>query len=174
MPFAVQPFIGALIGDGSRPNLFDIIFPELGALFTLRCQAASVPSSTMGVASTYYFGREVKLAGNRRFDPWQVEVIMDEEDYAVGPRAALERWSDKLNSHQLNIRNPSALPPITYMQDATVIHYSKAGFPIATYNMVMAWPVEVGPIGLSWGANDTIETYQVVFAYQYWTSINTT
>lgn len=173
MPFAIQPFIGSLVADGARPNLFEIIFPYAGALFTLRAQATSIPSSSMGVCSTYYFGREVKLAGNRRFDPWQVEILNDEEDYTVGPRAALETWSASLNEHVKNIRSANALPPQAYMQDATVIHYGKIGIPIATYNMVMCWPMEVGPVGLSWAANDQIETYQVTFQYQYWTSLNT-
>lgn len=173
MPFAIQPFIGSLLADGARPNLFDVIFPYLGAMFTLRCQAASIPASTMGVASTYYFGREVKLAGNRRFDPWQVEVLMDEPDFAAGPRAALESWSNSLNTHVTNIRLASSLPPITYMQDATVIQYGKIGVPVATYNLVMCWPVEVSPIGLNWAQNDSIESYTVTFAFQYWTSINT-
>ena len=173
MPFNPQLFIGSLVGDGARPNLFEIIFPAAGPLMTLRAQATSIPGSFVGIAPTYYFGRQVKLAGNRVFTEWQVEVLVDEIDYVTGPRAFMERWSNELNTHEGNMRLPSALTPLSYMRDATVIHYGKAGIPIATYQMRQCWPTEVSPVGLNWGQNDTIETFSVTFALQYWQSINT-
>jgi hypothetical protein len=59
------------------------------------------------------------------------------------------------------------------MKDATVIHYGKTGTPIATYQMRQCWPTEISPVGLNWAQNDTIETFSVTFALQYWESINT-
>jgi hypothetical protein len=35
------------------------------------------------------------------------------------------------------------------------------------------FPVDVAPIDLDWGSNDSIEEYSVTFAYQYWTSDST-
>jgi hypothetical protein len=32
------------------------------------------------------------------------------------------------------------------------------------------FPVDIAPIDLDWGSNDTIEEYSVTFAYQYWTN----
>jgi len=30
------------------------------------------------------------------------------------------------------------------------------------------FPIDISPIELDWGANDTIEEYAVTFAYQWW------
>jgi hypothetical protein len=30
------------------------------------------------------------------------------------------------------------------------------------------FPVDISPIDLDWGTNDSIEEYSVTFAYQYW------
>jgi hypothetical protein len=36
------------------------------------------------------------------------------------------------------------------------------------------FPVDIEAIGLDWGNNDTIEEYDVTFAYQYWQTDSTT
>lgn len=174
MPFAINPFIASMVGDGARPNLFEIIFPELGALFTLRAHITALPSSIVGIAPVYYFGRAVKLGGNRVFEELQASVLIDEIDLVSGPRAALERWSDRINSHVGNIRSAVALPPSGYFRDCTVIQYSKMGAPIGTYAMWGAWPTQISAMPLDWGNNNTISTFQVTFALNGWSSVNTT
>lgn len=174
MAFAIQPFIDGMAGDGARPNLFEITFTEVGAPFTIRATASSIPSSRIGVASAYYFGREAKFAGNRVFDDWQVNVIVDEKDYnGDGPRAKLEAWMNGLNAHVANIRSGARYAPQQYQKNATITHYGKTGDKIGTYEMKGAFPRDVSAIELSWDANDRIETFSVTFALQYWTSVNT-
>ena len=38
------------------------------------------------------------------------------------------------------------------------------------YNFVGMFPVDLSPIDLDWGSNDSIEEFSVTFAYQYWTT----
>lgn len=174
MAFAIQPFIASMAGDGARPNLFEITFGEVGSQFTIRAQASSIPSSRIGVASAYYFGREAKFAGNRVFDNWTVDVLVDEKDYnSDGPRAKLEAWMNGLNAHVANIRSGARYAPEQYQKDATIIHYGKTGDQIAKYEMRGCFPINVGAIGLAWNANDQIETFSVEFALQWWQSANT-
>jgi T4-like virus tail tube protein gp19 len=174
MAFAIQPFIAAMAGDGARPNLFEITFAEVGGPFTIRAQASAIPSSRVGVASAFYFGREAKFAGNRVFDNWTVDVIVDETDYVNGPRSQLEKWMNGLNAHVANLRDGNRYSPNQYQKDATITHFGKKGDVIGKYEMKGCFPVNISAIGLAWNSNDNIETFSVEFALQWWQSANTT
>lgn len=179
MAFNIAEFRAAMLGDGARPNLFSVAltFPNVASSpiasqkLTFTAHATSLPPSIMGVARQFYFGREVKFAGDRSFPDWNVSIIND-EDFIV--RNAFEAWSDKLNSHSQNVRAAQAVNSILYTADATVTHYSKIGVPIKTYKFIGMFPTQVDPIQVDWGANDRIEEFGVSFAYQYWTSDSVT
>ena len=176
-PFKISNFIESVSFDGARPNLFEISFSEqatsVGEIFTFRAESTSIPGSSIGTASAYFFGREVKFAGNRRFDNWTVQVLVDEGDYAKGPRYYLESWMNKLNGHVENKRAEGfvAPSPSGYHRDGTIKHYGKlGGTPIAEYKMVQCFPIDISPINLGWDQNDQIERFSVTFAMQWWES----
>ncbi len=66
--------------------------------------------------------------------------------------------------------------------DLTVIHYGNGGGAesaaagasvtppnvIAEYKLVGAWPSAVSAIDLAWDSNDTLETFDITWQYQYW------
>jgi hypothetical protein len=172
MAFSITNFITNMPVDGARPNLFEIVFPALNgsAKFSFRAKATSIPGSSIGVAPVFYFGRQIKFAGDRSFDPWTVSILSDEDDYSIGPRSALETWMASLKTHQSNQRVSNFVQPDIYMKDAEIIHYGKAGGVIATYKMIQAFPIDISPVTLDWGNNDTIEEFSATFAYQYWTN----
>ena len=178
MAFNVAEFRANLIGDGARPNLFQVslTFPTVansaasGQRISFLAKTAQLPGSTVGTAPLYYFGRELKFAGNRTFPDWTITIIND-EDFNV--RNAFEKWMDALNSHSLNVRNPAAFNQLLYTSDAKVTQFSKTGAPLKTYNFVGLFPTDVSPIELDWGTNDTIEEFSVTLAYQYWESDTT-
>jgi hypothetical protein len=175
MAFNVNNFLQNMTGDGARPNLFEIIFPSMGQLFSLRAKASALPSSSVGMVQVPYFGRPVKFSGTRVFDDWTISVLIDEPDYnGSGPRTILEQWLNGLNSHVGNVRDRTLVAPQQYMRDAQVIQYSKSGDPIATYEMRSCFPVNVGPVALDWGNNNTIAEFSVTFALQYWTRVGAT
>jgi hypothetical protein len=177
MAFNVAEFRANLVGDGARPNLFSVslVFPAIATAggpvasqkITFLAKTAQLPGSTVGQVPLYYFGRELKFAGNRTFADWSLQVIND-EDFSV--RTALESWMNSINSHAGNVRNSSGVSPSSYSTDATVTQYNKAGQAIQTYKFVGMFPLDVAPIDLDWGTNDTIEEFNVTFAYQYWTN----
>lgn len=179
MAFNVTEFRANLLGDGARPNLFQVslTFPTVansplaGQRISFLAKTAQLPGSTVGTVPLYYFGREMKFAGNRTFPDWSITVIND-EDFNV--RNAFETWMDALNSHTLNVRNPLAVNQLGYSIDASVTQFSKTGAPIKTYNFVGMFPTDVSPIELDWGTNDAIEEFSVTLAYQYWTADTTT
>lgn len=180
MAFNINDFRANLIGDGARPNLFQVslTFPGIADLpaatrdISFLAKTSQLPGSTVGVVPLYYFGRELKFAGNRTFADWTITVIND-EDFIV--RDAFEQWMDSINSHNTNIRDYRATSPSGYTTDAFVTQYGKDGTSVLKeYNFVGLFPTDVSPIELDWGTNDTIEEFTVTLAYQYWESNTTT
>lgn len=172
--FNVQEFRSHMKGDGARPNLFNCELPFLGNLlgtaaikYNFMCRAAQLPGSTVNQVPVNYFGRELKFAGNRTFTEWTVTIIND-ENFVV--RNAFELWMSKLNSHVSNLRAANFVNPAAYQQDGFVTQFGKADDILKIYKFVGMFPIDISPIELDWGANDTIEEYAVTFAYQWWES----
>ena len=187
MAFQISDFTGALKYDGARPNLFQVnmSLPFVSDVrkLSFMAKAAQLPGSSIGTVPLYYFGRELKFAGNRTFADWTLTIIND-EDFMI--RNSIEQWMNAINGNQSNIR--TAVPTLNsaagvpYTVDAQVNQYGKAGpvsadgstGAIKSYNFVGMFPVDLSPIDLDWQSNDTIEEFTVTFAYQYWTSNTTT
>lgn len=179
MAFNVAEFRSQLIGDGARPNLFSVtlVFPTFatngsaaGQKVTFMAKAAQLPGSSVGTVPVYYFGRETKFSGNRTFPDWTLQIIND-EDFLI--RSSMENWMNHMNSHEGNVRDAAAGTPTSYTTEATVSQYGKTGNVLKQYKFVGMFPIDIAPIDLDWGSNDTIEEYSVTFSYQYWSSDTT-
>ena len=175
MAFSIEEIKSQLTFGGARQSLFQVQFfnpansvADIKVPFLAR--AASLPASNLGTIQVPYFGRFIKLAGDRTFEAWSVTVIND-EDFLI--RNALEEWMNSINAHAANVRNAGAVAPSSYSVDAYVTQYGKDGTAIKSYTFVGLFPVDVAPIDLDWGSNDSIEEYAATFAFQYWES-NTT
>lgn len=180
MAFNVAEFRANMVGDGARPNLFQVsmTFPTFttdgvgaGQALTFMAKAAQLPGATLGTVPMYYFGRELKFVGNRSFADWTITVIND-ENFKV--RRAFESWMNGINAHAGNIRTGAALSPAGYSSDSVVNQYDKAGNVIKSYKFVGAFPVDLSPIDLDWGSNDSIEEFTLTLAYQWWETDSTT
>ena len=174
MAFNVAEFRANMIGDGARPNLFQVTlaFPAIasngtaaGQKVSFMAKTAQLPGSTVGQVPVYYFGRELKFAGNRTFADWSLQILND-EDFTI--RNSIESWMNAINSHAGNVRNGAAQNPSSYTVDASVTQYGKTGDALKSYKFVGMYPIDLAPIELDWGSNDTIEEYGVTFAYQWW------
>ena len=171
MAFNINQFKSrGLTKGGARPSLFQVqINPNIGEdpvaieKFTFTCRASEVPASTVESIDVPYFGRKIKLAGDRSFGDWSVSV-MNDEDYIV--RNMFEDWSNKIN--QL-AGNRKLLSNNSYkFSDALVTQFSKDGSPIRAYNFVGIFPVQVSNMALDWDSTNAIQTFDVTFAYDYW------
>ena len=173
MAFSISEFRGkALNNAGARANLFDVTMIGAGAAglnaseFTFACKAAQLPGSAVGVVEVPYFGRSIKVPGNKTFENWTVTIIND-EDFNI--RNAMEKWITAMGTHEGNVATISAGDGTLYGQ-ATVNQYAKAGGTVLeAYNFVNIFPINVAAIDLAWSDNDTIEDFTVEFAYDYWT-----
>ena len=194
MAFNVSDFRSEMRFDGARPNLFQCQIVGINdylpaasvatadTKFAFMCRAAQLPGSTVNQIPINYFGRELKFAGNRTFTEWTVTIIND-EDFVV--RNTIENWMSQLNSHVGNVRDTNRLSPGSYQKDGIITQFSKIGTGPSTgqagteagikqYKFVGMFPIDLSPIEMDWGANDTIEEFAVTFAYQWWESVGTT
>jgi hypothetical protein len=167
LSFSINEFKSELVGGGARPSLFQvqIVNPIVGAAdlkVPFMIKASSLPSSSLGEFTVPYFGRMIKYAGDRTFEPWTVTVIND-EDFAI--RNAMEAWSNAINSHVSNTR---ALP-LDYKSDAIITQYGKDGSILRVYNYQGIFPTNISDIAVSWEATDQIQEFSVQFSYDLWT-----
>jgi len=170
MAFNVNEIRSQLTLGGARNSLFQVQFqnPANGAgdlKVPFMVRTAQIPSSDLGIIEVPYFGRKIKLAGDRTFADWTVTVIND-EDFAI--RNALEQWSNQINSLQGNLRTFSGAAPSLYKANAEVTHFSKTGVPIRTYKFNGIFPQTISTIDVDWNATDSIEEFTVTFQYDYW------
>ena len=168
--FTIGTFREAIKKQGgvARPNLFQVIISNIPAgfpasSFTFQCKIATIPPSTMGVIEIPYFGRMVKIPGNRTFDNLSLTVLNDAN---MQLRAAFEKWMAGMNSHQSNESRTTD----TETCGLTLKHFELGGGETGEWKFVNCFPVSLGEIGLDWQSNDTAEEFSVDFAYDYWTS----
>jgi hypothetical protein len=160
---------------GARPTLFEVYLtppPGIGVdqnsqdKFRFTCRGASLPAATIQAIDVGYFGRKIKVQGDRTFADWQV-TVMNDEDFLV--RSMFEKWSNALNRMESNIRDPQfAEEENSYKVDMDVIQYGKDGSVIRQYTIIGGFPTDVSEIALDWDTTNQIETFTVRFAYDYW------
>ena len=170
MAFNVNEIRSQLTLGGARQSLFQVVFnnpansvADIKVPFMVK--AAQIPASTLGTIQVPYYGRKIKLAGDRVFDAWTVTVIND-EDFLI--RNAMEQWSNQIQTHQGNLRSFGGASPSLYKAQAQVTQFSKTGVPIRTYNFNGIYPETISNIDVSWESTDAIEEFSVTFQYDYW------
>ena len=186
----LNDFKNRISGGGARPNLFEceLNFPDAaldgGTLNDISdktrflVKAASLPGSTINVIDIPFRGRNLKIAGDRTFDPWTITVIND-IDFTV--RNAFERWMNYMNKHE---DNSGELDPGLYQKDMKVYQLGKAGMNsdmstfgdmqvLKAYQFYGTFPTSISAIDLSYDQADTIEEFTVDLQVQWWDALKT-
>jgi len=169
----VDDFKSKLRGGGARPNLFKatINFPGYAGgdveLTSFLCKAAQLPASIMGTFDIPFRGRQLKMAGDRTFEPWTVTIIND-TDFSI--RNAMERWMNGINAHQANTGLSN---PVDYQADLIIEQLDRDGSTVKTYNFRGCFPTNVAAIDVNYETVDQIEEFTVEFQVQYWESDTT-
>ena len=165
MAFNINDIKSQLTYGGAKPTLFEVqLLNPVDSVGDLKVpfmvQAASLPESTLGTIEVPYFGRKIKVPGDRTFNEWTVSVLND-EDFAI--RQGLESWMNGINSHVSNRRTAT-----NYKSQAQITQYGKDGSVLRVYNFSGLFPVNVAAINMDWNATDTIENFDVTFQYDWW------
>lgn len=181
----IDSFKSRLVQGGARPNLFEVemnfptgqgIFDELGnTSYRMLIKGAQLPASNVAEVIVPFRGRQLKVAGDRRFDPWTITVIND-GDFKL--REAFEKWSNFITKVS---DGSGTVNPADYMVDWVVTQLGRADvtptpgeqnanpLPVKrAYKMHGCWPSSVGAIELSYDSADVIEEFQVTLQVQWW------
>jgi len=173
--FNVERFKSALTNGGARPNQFAVqmSFPTYVAgaqLAVARApfliSVAELPGQTVNPAIVQYRGREVKFVGDRIYAPFTMTVLNDAE---MSIRTGLEQWMGGMEDYAGKF---GRLQPSEYQRDLQVFQLDRNGNALKSYNIVNAFPVDLSPVGLDFGANDQISSFTVTFQYQHFTVSN--
>lgn len=171
MAFNINEMRSNLTFGGAKASLFEVQITSLpgqteaDAKIPFMVQAASLPESTLGIIEVPYFGRKIKIAGDRTFAEWTVTVIND-EDFAV--RNLMENWMSRINTHVGNLRSFPTSADSEYKSQAKITQYSKTGSILKVYNFTGIFPTTVAPITMDWNTTDDIERFDVTFQYDWW------
>jgi len=168
-------FKSKLGAGGARPNQFlvELTFPgfvggpDLAA--SVLVTGAAMPASTVNPAIIQYRGREVKLAGERIFDPWTITIANDTKQSLRQP---FEEWLQGMNNREDN--SSIALTPRDYQTDITVTHLDRNddALPGGIVTIKDAFPINMSEIALQYAQNDIIEEFTVTFQYQTYSVVN--
>ena len=170
---SIADFKSKLTGGGARNNLFKVTcnFPTFAGgdseLTSFMIKAASLPASLIAPIIIPFRGRQMQVAGDRTFDPWQITVI---NDTSMPIRNAFERWMNGINAH---VENTGLANPAEYSVDMAVEQLSKTGETTKKYDFRGVFPTVVSPIDLSYNAENNIEEFSVVLQVLYWESDTT-
>ena len=168
--FNVDTFKSSLTNGGLRPNQFQVqlAFPTYVegkatavTRSTFLVSVAELPGQTVNPAIVQYRGREVKFAGDRTFAPYTMTVLNDTE---MSIRSAMESWMSGMEDLRGKF---GVIAPTEYTADVNISQLDRNGDTMRTYSLRDAFPVDLSPIALDFGANDQISTFQVTLQYQY-------
>ena len=184
---SIDSFKTRLAQGGARPNLFEVEmdFPSGVGIFDdeientthrMMIKGAQLPASNIAEVIVPFRGRQLKVAGDRRFDPWTITVVND-GDFKL--RQAFERWANYI----IKVSDGSGtITPSDYFADWRVNQLGRAQTDLNTrgeqsgatlpvlrrYNMKGCWPSAVSAIELSYDTQDAIEEFQVTLQVQWW------
>ena len=139
----IEEFKARLGAGGARPNQFRVklAFPSyvtgVDPSYSLLVTGAALPASNVNPAIIQYRGREIKLAGERIFDPWTITVVND-SDFSL--RAPFENWMNGMNNRETN--EAITLEPSGYQSDIVVEHLDRNDKVLenGTYTLRNAFP----------------------------------
>ena len=165
--FRVDDFKSKLVGGGARPNLFraTINFPSYAGgdseLTSFMCKAAQLPSSVIAQIDVPFRGRQLKIAGDRTFENWNITVI---QESSMEVRNSFERWLNGINEH---VNGTGLVNPVDYQADMLVEQLDRNDNVIKSVNIRGAFPVNLGAVELSYETTDALAEYTIEWAYQY-------
>jgi hypothetical protein len=169
----ISDFKSQLIGGGARANQFRayLNFPSYvsagafeGSRAQFLCKGAQLPGSTIANVEVPYRGRVVNIAGERTFQPWNVTLI---NDTTFGLRNAFESWQAGIQRYAATEGKTN---PSDYQVDLEVHQLDRNGATLKVYKFADAYPTTISPIQLDFDVINQLETFDVEFTYNYFTS----
>jgi len=173
---SVYTFLANFQRGGFRPNRYrvNVTFPagvndstDASRKISFTCTSASLPSSNIGIVTVPYMGRPVKLPGDKTFDDWTVQVVLDNDFLG---RRVFEQWHDMLLGFESNVAQEQMINPANAFATATVYALDRAENVLRTYTIEGMFPSVLGEVTLGYDQNDQVAMQSITFAVNGWKS----
>jgi len=163
----IDDFKVALAGGGARSNHFKVQFTSLptgvgniSSANHLLITATSLPASDSQPIPVSFRGRQINVAGEQSFQPWNVQVL---NDVGFEIRTVMERWMSLIQQYQTTT---GAIAPVSYKAGANVTQLGRDDQDLYKYEMVGIFPISISQIALDY-SNAAIEAFDITFAIDY-------
>lgn len=170
MPLYTVSQLKASLHGGAKTDKFTIEFGTpagdgsltLGVDGPILCKATSFAQKTIGHASAFAQGRELKLPGNSEFDTWEV-TFYQTPDHNL--RKMFIKWMSAIDNFGANTHT---CDPDAFMTTAKVIQLGCNGEDSAHYEFFNLWPSMVSEVQVDAETVNTLQQFQVTFTYSHW------
>ena len=177
----IDEFKANLHWGGARNNQFkvdiggpSILSPPDKNAFSVLCRAASLPGQTLAEIPVAFRGRTIYLAGDRTFDdPWTTTFMVD-EDFKL--RNYIESWMNGINDLEWGTGESRLIDYQGTLQVHQLNRDSSSatgGEKLKSYTFSGCWPTSVTAIELAAEQADAIETFDVTWRYEHFTTTGT-
>lgn len=176
MTASINDFLANFSGGGFRPNRYEVqlTFPtavnfatDASRQIQFTCKTSAIPGSNMGVIDVPYKGRNLKVAGDKVWDDWNVSIMLDSN---MLTRSVFEQWHNLILGFETNVASPGMQNPANYYANATVNLLDREDKVIKTYLVDGMFPMLVGEVALGYDQNDMVAEQPVTFSINGWYS----
>lgn len=163
----------AINRDFARTNLFRVLAINSGSTNVnfdysdlVYVTSATLPQRTINNVAVPFMGLSFNVPGTAQYpnsNGWAVTFRMPQD---LGIRQKLEQWS----RGTFNDATSTGAYEVKNLGNITLALMGKNGSPLATYELVGAYLVNIGDYSLDVTTAGEIVTQPATIAYQYWTS----
>ena len=163
---------------GTRPNRFLMNISWSGSAlgnvqWDIYGKATSVPNQQIGVIPVPWMGRVIKFSGERLFPDWTVQIY--DSGGSNDTRGYFMQWLESMNSAEAHALSYNQTGEATvYFDDFGNNQNTSFGGNTqadSSFNrnffLKHIFPIDVGPLELSYDASDSFSEFTVTFAYDY-------
>ena len=170
-PIDLQAFKSALY-DICRPNRFTVQWDDPATLDSNQTdafflKACSIPGKTIGEIDLNWCGYKYKIAGDPTFG--DVTMTFYNSINAAGDtpiRDYFEQWLNLITDDESNVRAVAD----KYKTTVIIEQLDGNGNSVQTYKLWFAHPKDISEIALAMDTNDTVEEFNVIFSFSYFTT----
>lgn len=123
-------------------------------------KSTNLPEASFEEVGVKYGGVIYKIAGDRTFGDWTVQLNIDDKGKVL----------DKFHAWQTKIYDLSsgiAGLPVDYMKDQEIHLLDYTGNTMKSYKLFGCWPKSISTVSLDYATTDTI-TVDITFSYLYY------
>lgn len=160
----------ASYNDYARNYLFYAkITPPSGINFPQKhhflVSSSQLPPEVIGESTINWQGNVYRIANTHEYSDHTITFRSDENNEL---RAEFLKWMKKIHDPTTNIHGSPSEQGDGYFGTVTLDQLDNEGNQTITYQLIAAFPSNVGEVSLDYGNKD-VTTFQVTFKYQYHT-----